>query len=99
MNLIKNKNVKKITKNIINKNLLNYKKTGKNYFCYNSIKKKYINWNLNLYKWANQEKKWKKVSKYFISQHQCLAISSNKIKFFSNKNSIIRWSKKLKKKD
>jgi hypothetical protein len=99
MNLIKNKNIKKIRKNIINQNLLNCKKIGKNYFYYNSIKKKYINWNLNLYKWTNRKKKWKKVSKYFIFQHKYLAISSNKIKIFNNKNSIIRWSKELKKKD
>nr|QFK69571.1 Ycf2 [Pogonatum inflexum] len=99
INLIRNKNIKKITKNIINQTLLNYKKTRKNYYYYNNIKKKYIDWNLNLYKWADQQKKWKKISEIFIVQHKCLTISSNKKKIFSNKNSIIRWSKKLKKKD
>nr|YP_009041032.1 Ycf2 [Tetraphis pellucida]AIB08520.1 Ycf2 [Tetraphis pellucida] len=96
---LNNRNLKIIIKSIINKNLLDWKKEKENYFYYNSIKKKYITWNLNLYKLIDKKKESKEFLKYFVFQHQLLTVTSNKIDFSSNRNSIIRWSKKLNKKN
>ena len=99
-NWIENGILRNIIKNIINKNLLDWKKKNKTCFYCNNIKKYiYINWNLNAYKWTNKTKKWKELSKHFVFQHRYLTISANKIIFFTNQNSNICWSKKLNKKN
>jgi hypothetical protein len=41
------------------------------------------------------KQKWKKVSKYFIIQHKCLAISSNKI-IINNKILLLYFYIKIK---
>nr|YP_009732773.1 hypothetical chloroplast RF21 [Buxbaumia aphylla]QHU77115.1 hypothetical chloroplast RF21 [Buxbaumia aphylla] len=92
--------IKNITKNIINKKLLNWKKKKILFYYNNNIKKYiYINSKLDQFKINNQGKKG---SKFFIFQQQNLTLLFNKIKFMNNnekENSIIRWSNKLTKKN
>nr|YP_009646029.1 Ycf2 [Ulota bruchii]QBX99105.1 Ycf2 [Ulota bruchii] len=96
----KNINLRKITKIIIDQNLLNWKKKGKNYFYNNSIKKtKYIYYNFNKVILISEKNKNKKTSKFFIEKQKNLLFLSNKINFLNNKNLITKWSNKLNKKN
>nr|YP_010917727.1 Ycf2 protein [Encalypta ciliata]UVG41313.1 Ycf2 protein [Encalypta ciliata] len=94
----KKTNIKNITKNIIDQNLINWKKEEKIYFYYSTVKKNiYIYCKFNQYILADRKKK--KIFKFFIKKQKNLLFLSNQINFLNNKNSIIKWSDKLKKKN
>nr|YP_009732857.1 hypothetical chloroplast RF21 [Diphyscium foliosum]QHU77181.1 hypothetical chloroplast RF21 [Diphyscium foliosum] len=96
----KNRNLRNGTKNIVNKNLLDWKKKGKNYFYYNNIKKNiYISWKLDQDKLIDQKKENKKLLNFFVFQQQYLTLLSNKTNFVTNKDSFIKWSNKINKKN
>nr|QWW92698.1 hypothetical protein [Tayloria sp. 49123] len=93
-------NLRKITKIVIDQNLLNSKKKGKKYFSFNSnnIKKKiYFHYNFNQYFLINKTKK--KKFKIFIEKQKTLLFLASKINFITTKNLIFNWSKKLNKKN
>lgn len=94
-------NLKSKKKTRINKNLLNYKKKGKNNFYYNTIKKNiYIYWKFNQnILLIDKKSKNKKVLKFFDEKQKNLILLSNQINFLNNENSIIKWSNKLNKKN
>nr|YP_009867587.1 hypothetical protein RF2 [Drepanocladus aduncus]QKG04767.1 hypothetical protein RF2 [Drepanocladus aduncus] len=96
----KKMNLKKITKTIINKNLLNWKKKRKNYFYFNNnIKKnKYICYNFNQYTLINEKNKNKEIFNYFIEKQKNLLSLSNKINFINGQNLVTKWSNELNKK-
>nr|UGN11277.1 hypothetical chloroplast RF21 [Pterobryopsis orientalis] len=92
-------NLEKITKTIIDKNLLNWKNKGKNYFYFNNIKKnRYIYYNFNQYNLINEKNKNKEIFKYFIEKQKNLLSLSNKINFINSQNLVTKWSNKLNKK-
>nr|YP_009109446.1 hypothetical protein SunCp021 [Sanionia uncinata]AIW52134.1 hypothetical protein SunCp021 [Sanionia uncinata] len=93
-------NLEKITKTIINKNLLNWKKKGKNYFYFNNnIKKnKYIYYNFDQYALIDGKNKNREIFKYFIEKQKNLLSLSNKINFINSQNLVTKWSTKLNKK-
>lgn len=96
----KNINLRKITKILIDQNLLNWKKKGKKYFYSNNIKKnEYLHYNFNQYILIDGKNKNKKVFKFFIEKQKTLLFLSNKINFLTNKNLTIKWSNKLNKKN
>ena len=90
---------KKKTK--INQLLLNCKKKLKNYFYYNVIKKNiYICWKFNKNSFLIYKKnKNTKILNFVTEKQQNLMFLSNKINFINNKNSIVKWSNKLYKKN
>jgi len=95
----KNTDLEKITKTIIDQNVLNWKKKGKNYFYLNDIKKdKYIYYNFNQYILIDRKNKKEKTFKIFSEKQKNLLFLSNKINFINSKNLIIKWSHKLNKK-
>jgi len=85
----------------MNQLLLNYKKKLKNYFYYNVIKKNvYICWKFNKNNFLIYKKnKNKKVLNFVTEKQKNLILLSNKINFISNKNSIVKWSHILYKKN
>nr|BDW36505.1 Component of 2-MD heteromeric AAA-ATPase complex [Hyophila propagulifera] len=85
----------------INQILLNCNKTEKKHFYYNIIKKNiYIYWkfNKNIFL-INKKTKQKKVLNFFVKKQKNLILLSNKINFIKNKNLILKWYNKLKKKN
>ena len=65
--------MEKITKNRIDKNLLNWKKKGKNYFYFNNLKKnRYIYYKFNQYISIDEKSKNKDIFKYFIEKQKNL---------------------------
>nr|YP_009912479.1 hypothetical protein [Bartramia pomiformis]QLJ53761.1 hypothetical protein [Bartramia pomiformis] len=96
----KETNLRKITKYLIDQNLLNWKKKGTNYFYSNNIKKnRYIYCNFNEYTLIDTKNKNKKTFKFFIKKQKNLLFLSNQINFINSKNLIIKWSNKLNKKN
>nr|BDZ75635.1 Component of 2-MD heteromeric AAA-ATPase complex [Timmiella anomala] len=97
----KKTNLQNIKKIIINPNLLNWKKKGKHKIYFNSIKKNiYIYWKFNQDTLLIDKKsKNKKTFKFFVKKQKNLILLFNQISFVSNKNSIVKWSNKLSKKN
>nr|YP_009942269.1 hypothetical chloroplast RF21 [Haplocladium microphyllum]QOC71437.1 hypothetical chloroplast RF21 [Haplocladium microphyllum] len=92
-------NLEKITKIIIDKNLLNWKKKGKNYFYFNTIEKnEYIYYNFNQDTLIDKKTKNDEIFKYFIEKQKNLLFLSDKINFINSQNLITKWSNKLNKK-
>lgn len=94
----KKTNFKNITINIIDPKVIIWKEKGKNYFSYNILKKNIFNyWKYNKYTLINQKNKNR--FKFFLEKQKNLIVLSNQISFLNNKTSIIKWSKKLDKKN
>nr|YP_009682215.1 Ycf2 [Fissidens nobilis]QDQ38638.1 Ycf2 [Fissidens nobilis] len=84
----------------INQILLNCKKKRKNAFYYNTIRKNiYIYWKCNKNSLIDKKSKNKKIVKFCIKKQKNLLLLSNQIDFVNNKNSIVKWSNKLNKKN
>nr|BDN79683.1 Component of 2-MD heteromeric AAA-ATPase complex [Ditrichum rhynchostegium] len=100
-----NNNNKKIyltnrKKNRINQILLNCKKKGKKDFYYNTIRKNiYIYWKFNQNTLLDKKSKNKKILNFIVENQKNLILLSNKRNFVNNKNSIVKWSNKLNKKN
>nr|BAT70093.2 hypothetical protein Ycf2 [Takakia lepidozioides] len=95
---IENESFIGIRRDTINESLLSWRKSGRIFFRYEKKREKYINWSFDVCKWTAQTEEWKELSKYSISGHRYLAVLSNKIDFFTNRNSV-GWSKKLNRKN
>lgn len=87
-------------KTIINQNLLDCKKKN-NHFYYDTIKKNiYIYWKFNQnILLINEKGKNEKILEFFVKKQNNLILLSNQINFLNNKDSIIKWSNRLDKKN
>lgn len=93
-------NLKNEKKTRINQNILDYKRKKKDFY-YNTLKKNiYIYWKFDQNTLLiSRRKKNKKVLKFFFEKQNNLILFFNQIKFLNNKNSIVKWSNKLNKKN
>jgi len=84
----------------INQILINWKKKGKNKFSYNSIRKNiYIYWKFNQNTLIDKKSKNIKVLNFLFFKQKNLILLYNQINCVNNKNSIVKWSNKLNKKN
>nr|WBV80298.1 Ycf2 protein [Phlegmariurus squarrosus] len=93
--LKKSKIFNNIVRNTINQHSLNgVKVVRKRFYLYKG--NKYVNWNLNLYKWSDHRtnSNFKRFSKRLICLNNYLRIMSNQTEILTNLN-FINWSRKL----
>nr|QWW92537.1 hypothetical chloroplast RF21 [Amphidium sp. 49156] len=84
----------------INQILLNCKEKRKNDFYYNTIKKNiYIYWKFNQNILIDKRNKNKKILKFLVEKQKNLILLSDRINFVNSKNSIVKWSNELNKKN